>query len=169
MQERKPDFEDDKIRMWRSRPEGGRNEFEAEDGVLSIDGEFEEIYESRIYGLNSPPELLALRALLVDELGESAGDSRLSASLDEIAGRIADSALKVLAKRRKSDKLITFIVVVTGPGGRALIHRADLVSEKAFRREVRKLETQLLEPGLVNPPLVTSVEEWARYHERLDQ
>lgn len=163
MWEREPDFEDDKIRMWRTRPEGGEEESEADDSVLSIDGETEEIYESRSYGLNPPPALLALRALLAVEPEEPAGGSPLAVSLDEVAGRIADTALKVLAKRRKSDGRISFVVVTTGPGGRALIHRADLVSERRFRREVRKLERELLEPGLVKPPLVTLADEWQRY------
>src|SRR3990170_5324745 len=101
MREREPDFEDDKIRMWRARPEGGEEEFEADDSVLSIDAETEEIYESRIYGLNPPPELLALGALLAVELGEGTDGSPFMASLGEIVGRIADSAVKVLAKRRK--------------------------------------------------------------------
>jgi len=154
--------------MWRAPTESEKPETEPDETVMSVEAESEEIYESRVYGLKPSPELLYVLSILDLERGEGREEPGLADALRETARGISATAVKVLAKRRRSDGLLSFVVVVTGPAGRALMNRQDLVTERVYRRVVRKLEGELLSPGLVNAPLVTTAEDWRRYANNLE-
>jgi hypothetical protein len=66
MKERKPDFEDEKMRAWMRKPkEEDWEELGEDPTVMTIEEETEEIFESRTYRLLPTPEayLLALDVL----------------------------------------------------------------------------------------------------------
>ena len=149
--EREKDFEDDKIIRW-IEPPGDREQIEDDPTVLSIDAKTEEIYEGRTYVLGSGSlRLLAATA--------AATGLPLSAVLE--FGE--EMGFKFMAKRRRSDGMVSYIFVFSGLGERHLLGREDWVTEERYRASVREFEDAVLPGGLVNPPLVIGLEEWRRY------
>lgn len=168
MMEHGPDFEDDKIRLWQPKPEGGpTDDYKADPTILSIKSETEEIFESRAYHLRETPEtyLLALRLALAEH-----DPSRPRANPEQVAERaaelVADAGFKFLAKRHEEDGLITDILLFHGQEWRYLVSRQDWVTEEEYRDFVARFEAEFLEGGLVSEPLVVTPEEWRRYMER---
>ena len=159
--DREPDFEDERIRMWKMLQEPRQRPEAVDETVLAVDLENEEVYESRIYPLRPSPEMLTLIAVRRPEIVTAAGSPE--DFLDAVRPIIEKSALKVLTKRSRSDGHITYLVAVAGPDVRVLLERGELPDEASFRRFVTNLEEDLLIPGVVGEPAVTPVEQWRRY------
>jgi len=128
MIERKPDFEDEKIRAWAAGPKD--RELEKSEGdptVMSLDVEHEEIFESRTYRFRGSSETLFYLMGLVTsrhfELGLSPGEVMQAAELME------DTTFKFLAKRSKEDSLISSLLVAVGSNDRSLLLRQEWVEE----------------------------------------
>lgn len=162
MNERGPDFEDEKIRIWKEPADAPGGPRETDETVMGVNFETEEIYESRVYPLVPHPATLVLLAERVASGGRLL--TQEDAALLLIGSLAADSSLKVLAKRARSDGRITCQVTVVTGYGRVLIERHDLPHAGAYRSKVAELE-ELLRPGLLADPTIITAEEWQRYKE----
>lgn len=163
MIERKPNFEDDKIRAWAAGPKDRELEKSQEDPtVMSLDVEREEIFESRTYRFRSGPETLFYLMELVTsrhfELGLSPEEVMQAA-----AELMEDTTFKFLAKRSKEDGLICSLLVAVGSNDRSLLLRQERVGEDGYRQAVQEFEASFLSEGILTEPLVTTLEEWQRY------
>ena len=163
MIERQPDFEDEKIRLWKTRAgdqEGG--EFEGDPTLLSLDVEQEEIFESRTYRFQRGPEAFHYLLDLVTSRRPKLGFSpqqvvQAAAELMEV------TVFKFLAKRRKEDGLITSLLVASAPNSRSRLSRQDWVEEAEYREAVQGFEESFLPEGVLAQPLVVTLEEWQGY------
>ena len=146
-----PEFEDDKIRRWRET-EGDSERLRDDPSIVSIDIETEEIFESRGYGLGEGAH---------SQLAETA--VRVGLPLSAVLEFGQEMSFKFIAKRRRSDGLITYILVFAGLGERHLLGREDWVSQERYRQAVTEFEADVLPADLVSPPLVVTLEEWRQY------
>ena len=146
-----PEFEDDKIRRWRE-PEGESDQLRDDPTVLSIDIETEEIFESRGYGLGGGAHA---------QLTETA--ARMGLPVDAALEFGREMSFKFIAKRRRSDGLITYVFVFAGLDERHLLGREDWVREEHYRLAVAEFEADVMPSDLVSEPLVVTLEEWRRY------
>jgi hypothetical protein len=143
-----PEFEDEKIRRWRE-PTEGREWLQDDPTVMSIDIKTEEVFESRAYALAE-----GARSRLLD-LAAREGIS--SSDALEFAGEFS---FKFLAKRRRDDGLITYLLTFVGPDERHLLSREDWVTEEHYRQAVREFEAAVTPEGLAEPPIVVTLAEW---------
>jgi len=166
MVERKPDFEDESIRLWRVSPEDRKADaFEKDPTVMSLDVEKEEVFESRTYRFTPSPEALGyLITLLISQRHEfGLGPEAVVQGAMEL---MKDASFKFLAKRRKEDGLVSSLLVGLALGGRRLLGREEWVEESEYRRIVRAFEGRFLGRGILNPPLVVTLEEWRGYFKK---
>jgi len=163
MFEREPDFEDEKIRLWKAKAEDqeGR-EFGGDPTMLSLDVEKEEIFESRTYRFRPGPEAFGY---LLDLVTSRQPELELSPQqvIRGVRELMAVTTFKVLAKRRKEDGLITSLLVAAAPNSRSLLSRQDWVEEAEYREAVQRFEEGFLPEGVLAPPLVVPLEEWRGY------
>ena len=163
MIEREPDFEDEKIRLWKFQAghEEGK-EVEGDPTLLSLDVEKEEIFESRTYRLRRGP--LAYHYLLDLVTSRQPGLDFTPEQVVQVAAELMEVTIfKFLAKRRKEDGLITSLLVAAAPNSRSLLSRQDWVEEAEYRQAVESFEQGFLPEGVLAAPLVVTVEEWRRY------
>ena len=165
--ERGPDFENDKIRAWKFGAEDREAEEIGRDPTrLSLDVEREEFFESRAYRFQPGPEALRL---LVDQIASFRPGRRGELDGDEVVQTAAEvmeeTSFKFLAKRRKEDGFVSFLLVVVTGGTRSLLARQEWCEETDYRQAVQEFETGFLPQGLLAPPLVVTVEEWRRYYQ----
>lgn len=163
--EREPDFEDEKIRFWLHPLEGKQaDEFKGEPTVLSIDSETEEIFESRTYRLRVTIDdaPLAFRLALAEK-ALSQPEADLEKLVEDATAFLADASFKFLAKRRKDEDIVTYILLFQSQGVRQLLLRNDRVAVESYRKMVAEFEQDFLGRGLVFEPLVVDVEEWRSY------
>lgn len=174
MKEREPDSENDKIRAWLiRRPSEGRveneHEFEGiEKGptVITIDEETEEIFESRAYHFKPCPETFSFHlGSLAKMMGEDLAKIPPEELVDHIMDMIEDTGTKFLAKRRKEDGRITYILVGISRDSRSLLDRQEWVEEADYRKAVQESEGPPLARAILSPPAVVALEEWRRYSE----
>ena len=149
--EREKYFEDDKIIRWRE-PLEEREQHGEDPTVLTIQAETEEIYEGRSYLLGGG----SLRLLT-----ETA--ARTGLPLGAVLEFGEEMAFKFMAKRRRSDGLITYIFVFSGLGERYLLGREEWIPEERYREAVAQFEADVLPTHLVSEPLVITREEWREY------
>lgn len=162
MERRGPDYEDEKIRLWKERPEGRVPE--RDPTVLDIDLAREEIFESRVYSVNPDSYVSVAIDVLADHtnIPPELVLQRLIEGLD-------DSTFRFLAKReRGGEQLVTWIQISLFGGQRELLERVDGQPEGAFRESVGRFEADALAGGVVFPPLVVTLDEW-RQHELRDR
>ena len=156
MERREPDFEDERIRQWRARPE---EPVDRDDPtMLGIDGAHEELYESRIYQVRS--EFLAG---IVFDAAEDDPELALAALL---LASSDDTTLRMLAKRNKDDGRLTFIVVGAFAGHRTLLGREDGIEEEGYLEFVRSFEENAFSRGLASTPTVITLDQWREYTAR---
>lgn len=163
--EREPDFEDEKIRLWRAAKDQPLDAGERDPTTLDINAETEEIYESRTYGMRFSPEIFGL---FLQSLGERVGDlddSLLPELLQRLEISLAEASIKILAKRCKQDGRITYLIVGLSPEKRTLLTREELVRESVYRKRVSNFEHDMLRSGIVPEPMVVTLKEWRRYTE----
>jgi len=174
MKEREPDFENDKIRAWLMRPslEGPAekdHEFEGIDKdptVISINEETEEIFESRAYHFKPGPETFSfLLGSLAKTMGEDIAEIPPDELVDHIMDMMEDTGIKFLAKRRKEDGRITFILVGISRYSRSLLDRQEWVQEADYCKAVQEFEELPLARAILSSPAVVTLEEWRRYSE----
>ena len=168
MDERKPDFEDGKIRTWLRGPEIDHWEgIENDPTVITIDEETEEIYESRTYRLKPgfPTFGVVMRLFL-----EKQKDHPHQAAPDGVAHSATDTihstTVKFMSKRRRADGRLTYVLAVVDRGRRSLIRRGELVQEQKYSDTVREWEQTPLCSALPSSTAVMGVEEWRRYPAR---
>lgn len=163
MVERRPDYEDERVRAWTFEP-GEREPVRPEEDptVMHLDVEREEVFESRTYRLQPSPETLQY---LVELAASTLSD--LAVSREQVvrfaAGLFHDTTFKFLSKRNKQDGLIDSLLVAAGGGDRCLLLRQDRVQEEEYRQAVLEFETDYLPEGVLAPPLVIALEDWQRY------
>lgn len=158
---REPDFEDEKIRYWKARSEGVPPE--QDPTILDIDLAREEIFESRVYGVTNE----ALRSVAMELLAnfpDLPPEVVLIGLLDGLRG----SSFRIMAKRDRSDGLITWNHASTIGDSNELIERIDRRPEEEFRAFVEVFEADVMTAGVVYEPTVVTVEEW-RQHQLGDQ
>jgi len=160
MVERDPDFEDEKIRLWRTPKEKPPPYDAGDETVMAVDLGREEVYESRVYPLLPHPVTIAFVAAWLARQEEPPPQDEF---LLLVQSAIGESLLKVLAKRDRSDGRISYLVVAVGPELRVLIERGEAADEEKYRRMVAHLEDELVVPGVVGEPQVTTPEEWRQY------
>jgi len=174
MKEREPDFENEKIRAWLIRPslegpEGKEHDLEGlekDSTVIAIDEETEEIFESRAYHFRPGPETFSfLLGSLAKTMGEDLAEIPLQELVDSVMDMIEDTGIKFLAKRRKEDGRITFILVGINRHSRSLLDRQELVEQAAYRRAVQEFEELPLSKAILSSPAVVTIEQWRRYAE----
>jgi hypothetical protein len=151
MERREPDFEDDRLRYWR-RPIGPERPFDADPTVLSVDLATEQIFESRIYAVR-PEALIGLFASTL-EPDEPVDISMLILAASE------EAAFRMLAKQRRSDGLLTYVVVGQFGPSRRLLAREDL-EEESYRDFVKRFERD--SDQLVESPTVIDRTQWDAY------
>ena len=78
---------------------------------------------------------------------------------------IEGTGIKFLAKRRKEDGRITYILVGISRHSRSLLDRQELVEEADYRKAVQEFEELPLARAILSPPAVVTLEEWRRYAE----
>jgi len=175
MKEREPDFENEKIRAWLLRPsseglEEKEHDFEGlekDPTVITIDEETEEIFESRAYHFSPGPETFSfLLGSLAKTMGEDIADIPPQELVDHVMDMIEGAGIKFLAKRRKEDGRITFILVGISRDSRSLLDREELVEEAGYRKAVQEFEELPLSRAILSPPAVVTLEEWRRYAEK---
>jgi len=160
--ERQPDYEDERVRQWRARPEE-RREWGTDPTVMDVDLTREEIYESRVYDVHVDHVV----DLLIEEVAEEPELAEvLLAALQVNAER--DVTMRLTAKRHLADGLISFAMVGVIGRMRDLIDREDLVPEPRYRTYVEEFETAMVDGGVVDAPTVIDVEGWRSY-ERLNR
>ena len=165
MTEREPDFEDDKLRIWKE-PANSTERLGLDETVMDVNFETEEIYESRVYPLLPHP---ATMILLAERLASARhSPSQKDFALLLIGFAAADSSLKVLSKRNRSDGRITSQVTVVNDFGRVLIERHDLPDDDAYRGKVGELE-DLLGPALLGDPTIVTATEWQEYNQEREK
>ena len=157
--EREPDFEDDNIRLWRTPKDQGERP-DDDETTMAVDLKREELYESRVYPLLPHPATVALVAAW---LARQEAPPDQEEFLATVLAAIGESTLRVLTKRRRDDGRITYLVVAVGPTVRTLVERGEAADETDYRRLVAVLEDELLSPGLIGDPKVTTTEDWQRY------
>ena len=165
MIEREPTFEDDNLRTWSfDARDREPSQFEGDPTLMYVDVDHEEIYESRTYRFQATPEVLDF---LVDvAAARLAGTGARPTEIVPFARELLDdTTFKFLAKRSKEDGQITSMLVAVGGGTRSLILRQDQVQEDEYRQAVQAFETTYLPEGILDPPLVVTLEEWRRYAE----
>jgi hypothetical protein len=146
-----PEFEDDSIRRWQEpRAESGR--LRDDPAVLNIDIKTEEIFESRGYGLGSTAQ---------EHLVAAAADIGLPLEVALEFGQ--EMSFKFIAKQRRADGLVTYVLVFAGLGERHLLERRDWVTEDEYRQAVAEFEEDVLANALVEAPLIVTLEEWRAY------
>lgn len=162
MEQRRPDYEDEKIRFWKERLEGRVPE--RDPTVLDIDLTREEIFESRVYSVN--PETYV--SVVIDVLADHANIPP-ELVLQRLIEGLDDSSFRFLAKReREGEQLLSWIQISLFGGRRELIERVDARPEDAFRESVGRFEADALAGGVVFPPTVVTLDEW-RQHELRDR
>ena len=145
--------------MWRQPKEAGRPG-SGDETVLPVDISTEEIYESRVYPLLPHPGILIL---LASRLAREQPQPTHQEFFQVAQAVFAESTLKLLAKRSRSDGRISYLVTIVSEEVRAVFDRGDVPDEAGYRRVVGELEADLLEPGMIGEPLVVTPEEWRRY------
>ena len=174
MKEREPHFENEKIRAWLIRPtlegpEGKERDLEGlekDPTVITIDEETEEIFESRAYHFRPGPETFSfLLGSLAKTMGEDIVEIPPQELVDHMMDMIEGTGIKFLAKRRKEDGRITFILVGISRHSRSLLDRQEWVEEADYRKAVQEFEELSLARAILSPPAVVSLEEWRRYAE----
>lgn len=151
--------------MWYTSQEGAPRPERDDPTVMAIDLETEEIYESRVYPLRPHPVALALLAQAAAATGRPVTAEAFAHFVDSF---LEETSLKVLAKRRKRDGGIAYIVVAVNPFQRAALQQGEVADEAAYRQLIARLEEALLAPGLLGEPLVISSEEWRQYEQGIN-
>ena len=72
----------------------------------------------------------------------------------------------MLAKRRKEDGRIHYLLVAVAPDSRRLLARQGGVEETQYRQTVRSFERGFFPEGVLAPPQIVTLEEWRRYFEK---
>ena len=157
MERRQPDFEDEKIRYWKARPEDVQAE--RDPTVLDIDLATEEIYESRVYQVTNE----ALRSIALEILAQHP-ELPPEAVLIGLLDGLRDSSFRIMAKRDRADELISWNHSSMIGESRELIEHVERQPEDEFRAFVGAFEEDTLAAGVVHPPTVVTLEEW-RAHE----
>ena len=174
MKEREPDFENEKIRAWLIGPslegpvekEQDLEGLEKDPTVITIDEETEEIFESRAYHFRPGPETFSfLLGSLAKTIGEEIVEIPPQELVDHVMDMIEGTGIKFLAKRRKEDGRITFILIGISRKSRSLLDRQELVKEAGYRKAVQEFEELPLSRAILSPPAVVTLEEWRRYAE----
>ncbi len=156
MERLEPEFEDDKLRIWRLA--SGDEPPEQDPTVLPCDTATEELYESRVYDVE-PEALLVMTVEAMDEHQDVPPFEFVGA----LERGLADASFRILAKRDKSEGLVTFILVGSFAGTRTLLAREERVDEARFRAFVREFEEPALRNGLLGPPTIIDIDAWRVY------
>lgn len=154
MERREPDFEDERLRYWQA-PRTEAHRWESDPVVLDVDLATERLYESRIYHVRED--------VLVDLAVKSISENP-DIPLDEFEGLLTasvDAAFRMMAKQRKEDGLLTFLLVGQFGEGRRPLVREDLVEENRYRQFVAAFEQDV--SGVVDPPSIIDQEQWLTY------
>ena len=96
MERRQPDYEDERVRQWRARPEE-RREWGTDSTVMDVDLTREEIYESRVYDVRVDQVV----DLLIEEVAEE----------PELAAVLL-AALQVNAERDVTMRLTAKVAII---------------------------------------------------------
>ncbi|MCA9852253.1 MAG: hypothetical protein KC482_01410 [Dehalococcoidia bacterium] len=154
---RGPDFEDERIRGWRARPEDRFGE-EDDPTVMAVDADREEIFESRVYQVRAEYIERAMLQSVADE------PSLLAAMF--LLADADDATFRVLAKRDKASGRLSFMMAGRIGEFRALLGKEDDVDEERFREFVGSFESDAYARGLVYPPAVVTLDQWRAYDPR---
>jgi len=174
MKEREPHFENEKIRAWLIRPslegpvekEQDFESLEKDPTVMTIDEEAEEIFESRAYHFGPGPETFSfLLGSLAKTMGEDLVEIPPEELVDYVMDMIEGAGIKFLAKRRKEDGRITFILVGISRHSRSLLDRQEFVEEADYRKAVQEFEELPLSKAILSSPAVVTIQEWRHYAE----
>jgi hypothetical protein len=161
MKEREPDFEDDRIRAWLRKPE--KQDREGVDGdptVMAVDGRTEEIFESRTYRLRLTPQSVALVLdILRSRLGERLDAIPPKVLAQRVFHMVEDSAIKVLAKQRKEDGLISYLLVGMCGGTRWLLDRGEELRARGYHEAVCCLERLRLYEAILSPAIAVTTDD----------
>ena len=165
MVERRPDFEDEKVRIWRVKSENPWAErCEGNPRVMSLDLGKEEIVETRTYRFRRSPEaFLYLVKLLASKRSERSVELELLEGAHAVVSLMENTTLKFLAKRRKIDGLISFLLIAMTPKARRVLGRHEWVEEDIYRKSVQDLETTFLSQRVLTRPQIVTLEEWRSY------
>jgi len=93
-------------------------------------------------------------------MGEDLAEIPPEELVDHIMDMIEGTGIKFLAKRRKEDGRITFILVGISRHSRSLLDRQELVEEADYRKAVREFEELPLSRAILSPPAVVTLEEF---------
>lgn len=165
MKEREPDFEDDKVRASQARSkEPHWEDMDKDPTVIAIDEETEEVFESRVYRIRTHPETFgAVLRMLWQRLRSLGADLRLDEAVDQAANVVDEPSVKFLAKRRKEDGRITYLLVGISPESRRIMDRRELVEETDYRKAVEAFEELPLFRTILAEPVVLTYDECCRY------
>ena len=165
MKEHGPDYEDEKIRITQvNREKPPWPDLDKDPTVIAIDEATEEVFESRVYRLKSDPETFgAVLSMLWQRLRSRAGGIQLDEAVDHAADVIDDTSVKFLAKRRKEDGRITYLLVGISPESRWIMDRRELIEETDYRKAVGEFEELPLFRTVLAEPVVLTYDEWRRY------
>lgn len=171
MKEREADFENEKIRAWLIRPsleglEGKERDLEGlekDPTVITIDEETEEIFESRAYHSRPGPETFSfVLGSLAKTMGEDLVKIPRGEVVDHILDMIEETGIKFLAKRRKEDGRITYILVGISRHSWSLLDRQEWVKEADYRKAVQEFEELPLSRVILSSPVVVTPRSVAR-------
>ena len=164
--ERIPDFEDDKVRMWR-QPLPGSNPQE-DPTVLRVQVELgEEPFESRTYLVRPTADIVEELAQMVVNASQENGYAPRPL-LEGLAQEFVRSALlKFLAKRNTSPGEISFLIVGMVFGRRSLVRPLRTLSLEGYRTKVEDYEKEWVTGGPLELGTIVTAEDWIKYqHEQ---
>ncbi|GEM_PF-3260944 len=161
--EREPDFEDNKIRMWRGDLPGVNPE--GDPTILRVNVEHEEPFESRTYGVRRTADNVEELVQMVMSTGQEHGYLPPPV-LEGLAQEFVRSALlKFLAKRNKSTGEISFLMVGMVFGRRSLARPLRTLSLEGYRTKVEDFEEEWVSQGPLEAGPVVNAEDWRHYQE----
>ena len=159
MPEREPDFEDDKVRVWRFDPPGERPE--DDPTVLRINSEHEVPYESRVYGVRRGTENLAALMVIMARHAPGALPLPIAAILSEHF--IREGLVKLLSKRQESSGDISLLVIGSALGRRFLLRPLRTFTATGYEAKVARFEAEWVDQGVLVRGPVVGPTEWDAY------
>lgn len=168
--DRKLWYEDDWIRIWES-PSSGEwlSEKEAKKlGVLQVRLEKEEFYETRTYKLKDSLDAFDKFRKLMDE--GHLPLLPLGATLTEgILSIVENVWFKIVAKRRKVDGLISYLVRHHHPTQVSVGESGELVTESEYREAVKRFEETSPLAEVLDIPAVIGLQQWRQYTKKKEE
>ena len=159
--EREPDFEDDKVSVWRREYPGANPQ--DDPTVLRVDVEHEEPYESRVYRIRPSLGNLAILSAIAAHAASGQPRFTLPVALALSETFLKEVVVKFLSKRERGTGEITLLIVGTGVGKRFLLRPLRTFTLQGYEEKVVSFEQEWVAAGLLTAGPVIGHDDWVKY------